>query len=98
MNKYKWDIYRDSAIPYIGKITMIDGNNETYFVRFLWTRWHNPERAELVIRSMLFCGFDVDNLTKFVESEYSVLEWYTLPTKTSDISTQNEHKPNIEIF
>lgn len=97
----RWRIQRDSAIPYISHINIHqpDGSIadfEDVFCEFLWERWLNAERSELVIRSLYVCGYPVDNCQNLVEKSFTVLEWYTKPTKISDLSTGKTHKAGIK--
>lgn len=96
MKTERWEIYRDSAIPYIGKISKIDGSADVVFCCFIWTRWLNHDHAQLVKRSLLLCGIPVENCRDYVENEFSVLQWITLPTQIGDLPTGFAHEPSIE--
>lgn len=99
----RWKVWRDSAIPYIGEITVIQEDGTVLdcppvFCRFLWERWHNYDRAELVIRSLVVCGIHVENCRELVEKGFTVLEWLTLPTIKQENNTDYPHEPGIKTF
>lgn len=98
MKTETWEIKKDSSIPYISKITILNGTKDEIFCRFIWVRWHNFDRYEMVKRGLLVCGIPVENCREFVEKQYSVIQWLVLPTKVCDLPTEIPHEPGIEIL
>lgn len=99
----RWEVWRNSAIPYIGKITVLQPDGSVLdcppvYCRFLWERWHNFDRSELVIRTLVICGQPVDMCEFLVEKGYTVLEWIEKPTINPKLSTGYEHQPEIKTF
>lgn len=96
MKNEKWEIKKDSAIPYIAKISILDGTNDIVYCRFLWTRWLNFDHYQLVKRGLVICGIPVDKCAEYVEKQFSVLQWLVNPTELNDLPTGIPHEPGIQ--